>query len=130
MITSTPNTNPNFRPSDEGVLHSTDKAIDSARQSAHDAIGAAESKMQSFRSSVEPAVDKLANKAQQLAHQGMDAAVQVKDRAQESYIRYSDATSRYVTQQPVRSVLIAAAVGAVVALLLSPSRSSRSRRDE
>lgn len=130
MNTPASNINPNSRQTVEGALHSADKAIDSARESAYGAIDAAESKMKSFRSSVEPAVDMLAGKAQHLAHQGINAAVQARDRAQESYVRYSDATSRYVVQQPMRSVLIAAAVGAVAALLFSSSRSSRSRRYE
>lgn len=127
MITPVTNTNPNSRQALDGALHGADKAIDATRQYAHDAVETVESKIHSLRGNVEPAIDKLANKAQHLAHQGMDAAVYAKERAQDSLVRYSDATSRYVTRQPVRSVLMAAAVGAVLALLLSPSRSSKSR---
>lgn len=127
MITPAVNTTGNSRNSMDGALHGADKAIDATRQYAHDAVGSAESKLQTLRGNVEPAIDMLANKAQHLAHQGMDAAAYAKDRAQESFVRYSDATGRYVARQPVRSVLMAAAVGAVLALLLSPSRSSNSR---
>ena len=114
-----------MRDATDDVLNKTDRAIDATRQSAHNAIDAADSKIQSLRSTVEPAVDMLASKAQHLAHQGMDAAVQAKDKVQESLVQYSDATARYVSRQPVKSVLIAAAVGAVLTMLLRPSRSSR-----
>lgn len=123
MITPATNTSQNSRQTADGMLQSTDRAIDATRQYAHNAIEAADSKIQSLRSSVEPTVDMLASKAQNLAHQGMDAAVHAKDRVQESLVHYGDATTRYVSRQPVRSVLMAAALGAVIALLLSPSRS-------
>ena len=124
MITTANTNSQNSRQAADGMLHATDKAINATRQSAHSAMDTAESKIQSLRASVEPTVDRLADKAQHLAHQGMDAAVHAKDRVQESLVHYSDATSRYVARQPVRSVLIAAAFGAVVTMLL---RSPRSR---
>ncbi len=127
MITPATNTSQNTRQTADGLLQSTDRAIDATSKYAHGAMETAESKIQNLRSSVEPTVDMLASKAQHLAHQGMDAAVHAKDRVQESLVHYSDATTRYVSRQPVRSVLIAAAFGAVVALLLSPSRSIRGR---
>jgi len=46
-------------------------------------------------------------------------ANQAKQKAQDSLARYTEVTTRYVAEQPVRSVLIAAAVGATVALLVS-----------
>ena len=52
----------------------------------------------------------------------MDMAMQAKDKARESLSNYSAATSRYVADKPVQSVLIAAAVGAAVALLVSTAR--------
>ena len=52
----------------------------------------------------------------------MDMAAQAKDKARESLSQYSAATTRYVSDKPVQSVLIAAAVGAAVALLVSAAR--------
>jgi ElaB/YqjD/DUF883 family membrane-anchored ribosome-binding protein len=48
--------------------------------------------------------------------------LEAKERAQRSLTNASAATSRYVADQPLRSVLIAAAVGAGVALLISSAR--------
>ena len=72
-----------------------------------------------------PLVGQLSSRAQHLARQGMDMAANAGARAQESWARYADATTGYVARQPVRSVLIAAVVGAGLALLIAASR----RRD-
>ncbi len=72
--------------------------------------------------------DRLSGKAQQLAQQltrqGMDLASLAGARAQASWNRYADATTGYVVQQPLRSLLLAAAAGATLAWLMA-----RSRRD-
>lgn len=47
--------------------------------------------------------------------------------AQERLGRYASTTGRYVTEQPVRSALIAAAVGAAVAAIVMVARSRRNR---
>lgn len=75
---------------------------------------------------MDPWVGRLSSSARQLARQGVDLASSAGTRAQESWSRYADATTGYVARQPMRAVLIAAAVGAGLALLLA---SGRSRRD-
>lgn len=71
---------------------------------------------------IDPLVDRLSTSARQLARQSMDMASHAGSRAQESLHHYADATSGYISRQPMRSVLIAAAVGAAVAALLASSR--------
>ncbi len=73
----------------------------------------------------EPLVGQLSSRAQQLARQGMDLAANAGARAQESWARYADVTTGYVVRQPVRSVLVAAAVGAGLALLITASSRRR-----
>ena len=97
----------------------------SARSYAHDALDDAQDKLQEMRHSVDPMVDKLASSAQKLVRQSMDMANQAKQKAQDSLSRYAEVTTKYVADQPVRSVLIAAAVGATVALLVSSARSHK-----
>ncbi len=74
---------------------------------------------------VDPLVGQLSSRAQHLARQGMDLAANAGARAQESWARYADATTGYVARQPVRSVLMAAAVGAGLALLIAASSRRR-----
>jgi ElaB/YqjD/DUF883 family membrane-anchored ribosome-binding protein len=97
----------------------------SARNYAHDALDDAQDKLHEMRHAVDPMVDKLASSAQKLARQSMDMANQAKQKAQDSLSRYAEVTTKYVADQPVRSVLIAAAVGAAVALLVSSARNHK-----
>ena len=107
-------------------LHSSaDKAMDSTREYANDVLDKAESKVRELRGNVDPMIDMLATRAQKLARQSLDMAAEAKDRAQQSLNRAADATTRYVAEQPLRSVLIAAAVGAGIALLVSASRHNK-----
>lgn len=98
---------------------------DSTRNYAHDALDEAQEKLHGLRHAVDPVVDKLASNAQKLARQSMDMANQARQKAQDSLSRYADVTTQYVAAQPVRSVLIAAAVGAAVALLVSSARNHK-----
>jgi ElaB/YqjD/DUF883 family membrane-anchored ribosome-binding protein len=121
MITSA-TTQQNTRQAVDGLANSADKAIDSTRNYANHALDVADEKIHNLRSGVQPALEKFSRKAEEYAHQGMDMAMQAKDKARESLSQYGAATTRYVADKPVQSVLIAAAVGAAVALLVSSAR--------
>lgn len=121
-------TMPGVRKASDDILQTAGKAIDSTREHANDALDKAESKMREFRGNVDPMVDMLASKAQKLARQSLDMASEAKDRAEKSLKQAADATTRYVSEQPMRSVLMAAAVGALVALLVSTSRNPNKNR--
>lgn len=133
MNTNTPSNmardaKPAIRQASEDMMQTANKAIDSTREHANEALDKAESKLREFRGSVDPMVEMLASKAQKLARQSLDVASEAKDRAEKSLKQAADATTRYVSEQPMRSVLIAAAVGAVVAVLVSSSRESNRNR--
>lgn len=113
---------PAMRKVSDDVLQTASHAVDSTRDYANHALDKAEDKVRELRSNVDPLVDRLSAKAQQLARQSFDMAAEAKDMAQKSFSRYSAVTSQYVSDQPVRSVLMAAAVGAAVALLVASSR--------
>ena len=121
MITPT-TTEQNANQAVNSLVSSADRAIDSTRNYANHALDVADEKMHSLRNGVQPALDKFSRKAGEYAHQGMDMAVNAKDKARESLNHYSAATGRYVSDKPMQSVLIAAAVGAAVALLVLSSR--------
>ena len=106
----------------DDVMNSAGKALETTREHANLALDRAESKVRELRGSVDPMVEMLASKAQKMARQSLDLASEAKERAEKSFKHAADATTRYVSEQPMRSVLIAAAVGAAVALLVSTSR--------
>jgi|688.fasta_scaffold276066_2 ElaB/YqjD/DUF883 family membrane-anchored ribosome-binding protein len=121
MITSA-TAQQNVNQAANSLSQSADKAIDSTRNYANHALDMADEKMHNLRSGVQPALEKLTRRAEEYAHQGMDMAVNAKDKARESLSHYGSVTTRYVADKPVQSVLIAAAVGAAVALLVSSAR--------
>ena len=104
------------------------RAIDSTRDYANSALDSAERKVGQLRSQVDPMVEMLTNKAQKLARQSMDMASEARSRAEQSFHQASAATGRYVSEQPLRSVLIAAAIGAAVAYIVASSRHHDDRR--
>jgi ElaB/YqjD/DUF883 family membrane-anchored ribosome-binding protein len=111
----------------EQMISGAEHAVESSRSLANETLDKAESKVRQLRGSIDPMVDKLATQAQKLARQSMDMAAEASDRAQRSMHRYADATTRYVANEPVKAVLIAAAVGAAVALLVASTRNRDSR---
>ena len=113
---------PAVRQASDDLLQGASKALSSTRDQANHAFDKAEDKVRELRGEVDPLVDMLASRAQKLARQSLDMAAEAKEKAQQSLTRYASATSHYVSEQPVRSVLIAAAVGAAVAILVSSSR--------
>ena len=121
MITPT-TTEQNTNQTVNSMVSSADRAIDSTRNYANHALDVADEKIHSLRNGVQPALEKFSRKAGEYAHQGMDMAVHAKDKARESLSQYSAATGRYVSDKPMQSVMIAAAVGAAVALLVLSSR--------
>ncbi len=113
---------PGIRNASKELLQNADSAVVATRDYANHVLDKAENTVRELRGDVDPLVDMLASKAQKLARQSLDMAVEAKDKAQQSLSRYASATTHYVAEQPMRSVLIAAGVGAVVALLVASLR--------
>lgn len=110
------------------ALQATAQATELTRSYAKEALDQAEGKIHELRGNVDPMVDKLADTAQKLARQSMDMAIEAKHKAEESMARYAGMTTKYVSEQPMRSVLIAAAVGATIALLVAAAARSNDKR--
>ena len=100
----------------ETALQSAEGALDNTRQLASQAYEKAGEKMRDLR-----------HGAQELASKGLSTAADTAAVAQKQLGRYADATGRYVSDQPLKSALIAAAVGAVIAgVFIAARRRSRS----
>ncbi len=117
---------PTIRQASEDIIQGASGAADMTREHAHEALDKAQSRLRQLRGNVDPVVDMLASKAQKMAQHSLDLASEAKDRAEQSLKRAAGVTTRYVAEQPVRSILIAAGVGAGVALLVAAAR-QRSR---
>jgi ElaB/YqjD/DUF883 family membrane-anchored ribosome-binding protein len=99
------------------------------------ASGYAEDALDSTRQFASHAMDRAGERARDLrdgmkdyANRGMSSVADAAARAQRQAGEYAQATGRYVTEQPVKSALIAAAIGAAVAALVLALR--RNGRDQ
>ena len=117
---------PTLREASDDLVQGASQASESTHEYAHQALDKAENRLRQLRGNVDPVVDMLASKAQKMAQHSLDLASEARVRAEQSLKRAAGVTSRYVAEQPVRSILIAAGVGAGVALLVATAR-QRSR---
>jgi ElaB/YqjD/DUF883 family membrane-anchored ribosome-binding protein len=101
----------------EEALDATTHAIDSSRQFANEAAG-----------KISATARELRDTATDLARMSAESVSDATDAAQRQLGRYARATRRYVADEPVKSALIAAAVGAAAAALVLAI--FRSRRGE
>lgn len=83
-----------------------------------DAQSVAGDRISAARERAVEALDAFTERANYWARRGMDKASDVQDRARREIERASDATAAYVEQQPLKSVVIAAGIGAAAAALI------------
>jgi ElaB/YqjD/DUF883 family membrane-anchored ribosome-binding protein len=111
----------------ERLAESADQALKSTRRTANDTLDQVESAVDSARGSVQPVIAKLASQAETLARRGLDAVRDGASQVRERATGFGDMTVRYVRDEPVKSVLIAAATGAALVALVSLINSRRDR---
>ena len=98
----------------------------SARRTASEAIDQSGRHMRSADEEADSLfIDNLANRAQDLAERSIDFWADNTYRARRQFQATAEATTRYVSEQPGRSVLIAAATGAALATAFFLGRSRR-----
>jgi ElaB/YqjD/DUF883 family membrane-anchored ribosome-binding protein len=100
------------------VRSTAQDAVESTRAYAQNAVDAAGQKVRNLRHDVEPAVEQIASRVQQAVQRGLEAASKSGVRAQERFTDAAQVTTRYISDQPVRAVLFAAAAGAAITALL------------
>lgn len=111
------------------AAEAVDHAVSTSRRVANEALDHVETALHSARANVQPAISRIANQAETLARRGMDAMRDTASTARERAHTMGDATARYVREEPVKAVLIAAATGAALMALLSLVNSARRDRD-
>ena len=101
----------------DDTMGMTGRALESTRELASQALGKAGEKVRDLRYGVKDLASKSATSVSEAT-----AA------AQRQLGQYAQATGRYVSDQPVKSALIAAAIGAAVAALVLAWRRNRDSR--
>lgn len=104
------------------VADKAERTVESARLYANEALDKADAKVRTLRDDIRPAIDAVSSRVQDMAARGKAAAAQTREQTREKVNEYADRTSAYVQDQPLKSMAIAAAAGALVALLLGRRR--------
>ena len=98
-----------------------DSAIKSTQRATNSAFDGLADGVQNLREQASPAINRVGALAQQGVDSVRDTAQQMRERA----LQVSDSTVSYIKEEPVKSMLIAAATGAgLMALLSMMTRSS------
>jgi ElaB/YqjD/DUF883 family membrane-anchored ribosome-binding protein len=95
-----------------------DLAIHKTQRATNDALDALSERVDQMQQRVPAALSRGAAKVETLARRGLNVAHDTTAKVREQMHRTSDNTVHYIQDQPVKSVLIAAAAGAGLALVL------------
>lgn len=96
------------------MMNTTSERTDIAAQRVHDSLNGGAQAAHRMVDEAAPVIDRLTHRAQDMAHRGQEWLHDNTERVRTGLVRASDRTVGYVRDEPVRSVLAAAAVGAVV----------------
>ena len=110
--------NPKYSVVDQVAL-SADDAIKSTQRVANGALDGLAGGVESLRHQVTPLLNDVGERASTMAHRSMVAVRESTQQLRDRAVRASDSTVAYIKDEPVKSVLIAAAAGAALVVLLS-----------
>jgi len=96
-----------------------DNAIKATQRTAHEAIDQLSDKASELRDRAAPIINRVATQAEQLARRSADAVRDTSQQLRDRAARVSDSTLGYVKDEPVKSILMAAAAGAALMALFS-----------
>lgn len=99
------------------VAQSADSAIHTTQRVANEAMDGLSHSLQAARQQVVPALNGIGDQATALVHHGMDSVRNTSHQIREGAHHASDRTVAYIREEPVKSMLIAAATGAVLMAL-------------
>jgi ElaB/YqjD/DUF883 family membrane-anchored ribosome-binding protein len=112
----------------DDAANATESGIRSTQRVTNEALDSLSDKVQNMRDQAAPLLSRVSTQAETLARQGLDAVRDSSHQLRERALQASDNTRGYIRDEPMKSVLIAAATGAaLMALIGLLGRSSRSR---
>lgn len=91
-----------------------ENAIGATQRATHEALSNLSDKVQDARAQAGPALNRVATKAEELARRSADAMRDRSQQIKEQAYRAQDMTVGYIKDEPMKSILIAAAAGALV----------------
>lgn len=98
---------------------STNGAIRSTQNVANAAFDRLSDKVESVRDQAAPVIDRLSSQAEAVARRGVEAVRDTSAQLREKALKVSDSTVEYIKEEPLRSMLMAAATGATLMALIA-----------
>ena len=95
--------------------NSAQEAIHTTREAARNAFDQAQEGVRAVEKELSPAIDDLTARAQEFCHKSINFCAESSDRARRQFQQAAESTTRYVVEQPCKSMLMAAAAGAAIA---------------
>lgn len=105
-----------------------EEALQSARRAADGALDAVQNKVDQLNDTVPGALGRAAARVDEITRRGIERARDTSAHLREEVTRAGDRTVAYIKDEPVKSVLLAAATGAAVAALVTLLARSRHSR--
>lgn len=105
--------------------HAADDAIRSTQHAASGVIDSAAESLQDMREQAGPAIERATERVTSMAHRGIDSVRETSHQLRAKAEQASDTTVGYIRDEPMKSVLIAAATGAALMALVSLVARSR-----
>lgn len=109
------------------VAQTADNAIRSTQQLANSALDSLAGSVQDVRHEAAPLLNRAGEQASALAQRGVNAVRDSSLRLRDSAVQAKDGTVLYIKDEPLKSMLIAAAAGAALMALVGLLSRSRDR---
>lgn len=100
------------------ITERADEAIANTRRAADGALDTLQDKASQLAHVAPGTLSRVAAQVDELTRKGMERARTVKDSVADQAVKAGDRTVGYIKDEPVKSVLIAAAAGAALAALI------------
>jgi ElaB/YqjD/DUF883 family membrane-anchored ribosome-binding protein len=123
-----PNTSTTVEHLTDRAASKADEAIDSSKRAAQDALNSVQDGVDQLREAIPSAFTRAAAQVEALTRQGVERARQASAEVRGQVHQASDRTVQYIKDEPLKSVLVAAAAGAALVGLLSLFSRARTPR--
>lgn len=109
------------------AAQSADNAIKTTQRATNQALESLSGTVKDIRDQAAPMVNRATEQVSAIAHRSADAVRDSSRQLREKAMDASDKTVNYIKEEPVKSILIAAATGAALMGLMSMMSRSRNR---
>jgi ElaB/YqjD/DUF883 family membrane-anchored ribosome-binding protein len=114
--------------SPEQINTLAEHALQSTQQAVNGALDSVVTTAHEMRQQAEPMLDRASKQVSALVHSGAESVLDTSRHLRDQALHASNSTVKYVKDEPVKSMLIAAATGAALMALVSLLGHSRYRR--